>query len=155
MEEWPLHQRRQALVARIARELALGVDYFGYVTSIQASSLTDSQLVHVGRLARLERFRVDSPQISDSGLVALRGLTRLDWLDLRGGGTVTDAGLVRLSKLKSLERLHLYNARITDAGIVHLKGLTKLRFLYLGATEVTDAGAADLASSRPGLQIDR
>ncbi len=47
------------------------------------------------------------------------------------GTQVTDAGLVHLKGLTKLVRLDLQDTQVTDAGLVHLRGLTKLERLVL------------------------
>jgi len=62
---------------------------------------------------------------------------------------VTDVGLVHLKGLRKLDRLHLTGTQVTDAGLEHLKGLTNLEWLYLRSTQVTDAGVAELKKALP------
>ena len=50
---------------------------------------------------------------------------------------ITDAGLVHLKGLANLKWLNLAVTQVTDAGLVHLKGLTKLEGLNLARTQVT------------------
>ena len=45
---------------------------------------------------------------------------------------MTDAGLVHLKGLTKLQTLDLGSTKVTDAGLVHLKGLTQLQSLELG-----------------------
>ena len=40
---------------------------------------------------------------------------------------MTDAGLVHLKGLTQLQWLDLAETKVTDAGLVHLKGLTQLQ----------------------------
>ena len=54
---------------------------------------------------------------------------------------VSDAGLVHLKGLTSLQRLGLGDTQVSDAGLVHLKGLTSLQRLNLARTQVSDAVA--------------
>ncbi len=99
--------------------------------------------------------------VTDAGLEHLRGLTKLQLLDVgwvkkvkrlnswewhfRTGNTqVTDAGLQQLEGLTELQSLNLENTNVSDAGLVHLEGLTKLQTLNLCKTKVTDAGLEHL-----------
>ena len=68
---------------------------------------------------------------------------------------ITDAGLMHLKGLTNLEELGLSSTRVTDAGLVHLKGLTKLEKLGLVGTQVTDAGVAELQKALPKCRISR
>ena len=64
-----------------------------------------------------------------------------------------------MQNLKGLTRLQLLNLHrtpaITDAGLQHLKGLTQLQKLDLANTKVTDAGVKDLQKALPKLEIVR
>jgi hypothetical protein len=73
---------------------------------------------------------LDYAQVSDAGLVHLKGLTQFQWLSLNG-------------------------TKVSDAGLVHLRGLTKLQELRLYDTKVSDAGAHDLQKALPNVKIDR
>ena len=68
---------------------------------------------------------------------------------------VTDAGLIDLKGLTHLEFLVLSRTQVTDAGLAHLKGLTKLRVLELDYTEVTDEGVKGLKAALPKCRIFR
>jgi hypothetical protein len=90
-------------------------------------------------------------QITDAGLVHLKGMTRLWELDLYRT-KITDAGLVHLKGMTNLRELTLPN-QITDAGLVHLKGLAKLQTLHLEATKITGTGLTDLQTALPNCKI--
>ena len=87
--------------------------------------------------------QLGSSDVTDAGLVNIKGLTTLRWLQLRNT-KVTDSGLVHLEGLTKLQSLDLLNTNVTDAGLVHLKGLTQLQSLDLRSTAVTDAGLDNL-----------
>ncbi|MAV38472.1 MAG: hypothetical protein CMJ59_23800 [Planctomycetaceae bacterium] len=90
---------------------------------------SNEQLVYVKGLAKLETLDLQNcRQITDAGLLHLKGLANLTSLVL-AGTRVTDTGMVHLKGLANLETLLLDNTNITDAGLVHLKGLTKLGYL--------------------------
>ena len=69
------------------------------------------------------------------------------------GTDVTDEGLVHLKGLTKLETLGLGRTQVTDAGLVHLKGMTNLKRLYLHYTQVTAAGVAELKKALPKCLI--
>jgi len=73
---------------------------------------------------------LDATRVSDAGLVHLRGLTQLKWLDLTG-------------------------TQVTGSGLEHLQGLTQLQELTLSNTKVTDAGVAELQKALPKCSISR
>ena len=62
---------------------------------------------------------------------------------------ISDTGLVRLKGLTKLTNLYLNHTLVTDAGHVHIKGLTNLEKLELRQTQVTDAGVAELEKAMP------
>ncbi len=128
------------------------------VASIYFSSLTDADLRSLQepleRQPDLQVLVLGGTQISDAGLVPLRGLKQLLLLNLNDT-QVTDAGLVHLHGLTRLQYLSLDNTRVTDAGLVHLQGLTQLKTLSLANTPVTDAGRAKLQKALPNVEIGR
>ena len=96
-----------------------------------------SRRLHAGslealRVARPEAVGLARTNVTDAGLVHLKGLVRLSDLSL-GDTPVTDAGLVHLKGLHNLWRLDLGGSDVTDAGLVNLKACTTSR----GWTSVT------------------
>ena len=92
--------------------------------------------------------------VSDTALVNLAALPRLQILDLNNTH-VTDAGLIQLKGLATLEGLGLGATQVTDAGLKYLKRLPQLKTLYLRDTKITDAGAIDLERALPNCKIIR
>ena len=83
-------------------------------------------------------------------------LTNLKSLVIGGfGSQITDAGLVNLKGMTKVEELLLFCPKVTDAGLVHLTGLTNLQTLNLVGTKVTDAGVADLQKALPNCIISK
>ena len=68
---------------------------------------------------------------------------------------ITDAGLVHLKGLTKLELLNLNRSEITDAGLSHLKKLTNLQTLFLKDTKVTDAGIPELQEALPNCETTK
>jgi len=66
---------------------------------------------------------------------------------------ITDAGLEHLKGLTSLQWLDLRYTQITDTGLEHLKGLTSLQWLELNSTRVTDTGIKKLQEALPKCRI--
>ena len=103
--------------------------------------------------AQLKNFELRDSQVTDTGLVHLKGLTKLQTLGL-GRNQITGPGLVHLKGLANLRELLLEDTQITDAGMVHLVGLTELRELRLGIdTQVRGPGRAKLQEALPNLNI--
>ena len=77
--------------------------------------------------------------ITDNGLVQLKGMSKLQRLNLINATSITDAGMVHLKNLTSLKLLRLSGTAVTDEGLVHLKGL-QLESLYIPQGAQTDLG---------------
>lgn len=90
-------------------------------------------------------FHLSGKELTDEGLVHLKDIDGLIWLNL-ANTKISDDGLKHLAELKSLKRLHLEKTSIGDAGLAHLKDLTELEYLNLYGTQVSDAGLDHLAS---------
>jgi len=73
-------------------------------------------------------FHLANGKINDQSLAALKGLTVVCQLNLRGT-EVSDAGLAHLSGATGLTRLHLEKTKVTDIGLEHLQGLSNLEYL--------------------------
>ena len=117
-------RRAQAVVVRIK---------ISFRTTLRATQITDAGWMMV-------EIEGTTPW-----WVPLRGLTKLEKLDLSRCDQITDAGLVHLKGLTNLEKLDLsYCYQLTDAGLAHLKGLTNLEKLDLSWCDITDAGLAHL-----------
>jgi internalin A len=101
----------------------LGMDYFGHVVWVGLFHRgSDLEMIHVGKLSRLEILDLDESAVTDAGLIHLKGLTRLKRLDLRAA-KVTDAGLEHLKKLSGHPSIHLgwNKVRISDAALEELQ----------------------------------
>jgi hypothetical protein len=93
---------------------------------------TDATLKRLGRHRSLVGLTLGKAQITDAGLVHLRGLANLEWLHFNGYG----------------------RPNISDEGLVHLKGMTKLRSLKLGfCPRITSNGIADFKKALPNCGI--
>ncbi|MGH7170044.1 MAG: putative Ig domain-containing protein, partial [Gemmataceae bacterium] len=97
--------------------------------SLVGKQVTDDDLVLLRPLTTLTELRLVRLRITDKGLVHLKDLKELDYLDLRG------------------------NDGITDTGLAHLKGLPKLKTLRLLGTRVSDKGAAEFKKARPEVNV--
>jgi hypothetical protein len=97
---------------------------------------------------------LEHTQVSDAGLVHLKGLTGLKYLRL-SHTKITGTGLLHLKCLGNLQVLDVSNSPATDAGLEHLKGLTELGEFDLCGTKVKDAGVDKLQQALPGLGIIR
>jgi hypothetical protein len=83
-------------------------------------------------------------ELTDEGMVHLRGLDRLETLTF-SGTLVTDIGIAYVSELENLKSLSFYEVKLTDTGLAHLKRMTSLKRLSIHRTKVTDDGLAHLS----------
>jgi hypothetical protein len=111
----------------------IGIDYFGHATQVRL---------------------VATHQLTETELIQISHLSRLEELDLHRS-PVTDAGLAHLEGLTYLQSLHLYHTGVSDAGLAHLRGLARLRNLSIENTKVTDDGVRALQKALPKLTISR
>jgi len=110
-------------------------------------------LAHLAKLTSLESLSLEGAhEITDAGLLHLRGLSKLKHLHL-DCTNVGDPGLKHLERLASLRSLHLYGAKVTDAGVGHLAKLDTLRTLQVRRTQITAAGFARLHKALPNAEI--
>jgi internalin A len=89
--------------------------------------------------------------ISDSGLVHLRLLSKLENLSINGSD-ISDQGLVNLESLKNITRLSLLGNNVTKGGLEHLKGLTKLKELRIGSN-IKETDLTELRRALPACTI--
>ena len=94
-----------------------GADYFNNVAAVCLIRASEEQLIHVGKLGRIQNLMLSEPDMPDAWLAHLTGLT-------------------------NLSQLFLYSGHVTDAGLAHLEGLTNLSELDLACPQVSDAGLA-------------
>jgi Leucine Rich repeat len=122
----------------------LGQDFFVEVDFVFFDRpIADTELENVKGFSQLKSLDVEFANVTDAGLVNIKGLTKLQKLALGGrfGITrITDAGLENLKELTALQDLDLKGTKITDAGLKHLRGLTQLKKLDVADTQLTDAG---------------
>ena len=74
-------------------------------------------------MSQLRVLSLAKTNVTDAGLIHLRGLSQLVGLDL-SQTKVTNTGLVHLEGLKHLDSLGLADTQVTDAGLTHLWGFT-------------------------------
>lgn len=67
---------------------------------------------------------------------------------------IGDDDLAPLEDLPDLDNLYLGGTQISDAGLQHIKGLTELRSLWLGHTQIHDAGLKNLARMQQLSMLD-
>lgn len=147
-----------ATLGQIARvDTIEEIDFSPATTSLIPSpswkSVTDSGLVYLRKLPRLQRLNLSRTGVSGQCLASLSGLTQLRELKLIGV-PVNDNDLSHVNKLMHLECLSLDGATITDKGLTHLAGLVNLRFLSLSHSLVTGEGLDHLRRLGQLLHLD-
>lgn len=130
----------------------IGPDYFGHVTAVFSSHVSDAELAHIGHLSRLEYLILGNSPVTDAGLEQLERLESLRALNLQGT-RITDAGLAHLEKMPVLHELGLGDTEVSDAGIVYLEGLSHLTVLGLEKAGVTVVGFRRLQEALPKAKI--
>lgn len=120
----------------------LGNDFLSPVLSVKLpADASDADLASISCLRSLQWLSIWGP-------AARTGATRDS-----AEGNVTDAGLVHLRELSQLRYLDLRSTRMTDAGLIHLNGMASLEELYLPeGVEVADNGA-EMARRLPTLRV--
>ena len=94
----------------------------------------------------------DHAPLNDETLKALKGLTKLHYLDLRLW-KITDDGLKHLQGLGNLAQLSLDGTAVTDAGLMQLKGMQKLESISASETKVTKEGIAAFNKILPKCKV--
>jgi hypothetical protein len=131
-----------------------GDDCFGTaVCAYLTESASDSDLINLQALTRLEEVDLAETAITDAGLVHLQGLKLLRTLDL-SRTSVGNAGAARLSRMANLQSLDLSDTDFGDEGMAQLAALTELRRLGLRNTAVGDAGLVHLRGLRRLQSLD-
>ncbi len=112
----------------------------------QNRSIGDDGLAHVAHLKNLVQLDFCATSVTDKGMEAIAGLTKLKDLWMFEVPFVTDAGMKYVSGLHELKLLDVRrNPQLTDAMLPYLTGLTALEDLELGETAITDEGLRQLA----------
>ncbi len=107
----------------------VGPDQLSNVVRVELTrGASDTELIQIGRLNRLEVLFLSGFSVTDAGLAHLQSLNRLKALRL-GAGKVGDAGLAHLSGSQNLQELSLSIGPVTELGLVHLKGLPRLKLV--------------------------
>jgi len=126
---------------------------YGLYVRLDNTQLTDEGLVQLKGLTIVTELFLSNTQVTDAGLRHMKELPRLSSLQIRNTA-VTDSELEHLKDLPNIVYLDLGGTRVTDAGLQHLKGMTKLSSLMLAdCPQVTDKGVKELQQALPGLRI--
>ena len=107
------------------------------------------------KLTSLTSLDLGVCRLPASGMAALRQLTALTNLNLRGCRGQTERSLAALGALTALRYLNLYYTRLKDHGLAKLRPLTALTRLHpSGCTELTGEGLVALQPKAALASLD-
>lgn len=145
--------------------------------SLDPSGATDRDLEQIANCGNLWALDLSETHISDAGVSSLSRLSRLRTLVLKNCAVtddgarqiadgcptlrylefehapMTDAAVAEFARLPALEHLVLGHIPVTDSGIESLVGCSTLKSVSLRSTKVTAAGAAELRTKLPTLDV--
>ena len=111
------------------------------VSTPESSPTRDAEVVsQLRRLPGLTLLAIRGAQASDASIVHIRGMRRLEDLQINGAGGLTDAGAKTIGSLTSLKHLVVSHSRLTDRGLEQIAGLLRLETLYYDQNHATDRG---------------
>ena len=116
--------------------------------------LQDSDLAFLEHLPLLDRLLIDleTNSLTGASLRHLRGLSKLDWLWIRGLSTCTGQDLASLSNLQNLREVRIAGD-ITDAALESLMGPPRLNSLTIETgSPIRKETVTDLTKSHPGIE---
>lgn len=103
---------------------------------LETCSITNNNLINLATLinltlTNLTKLNLGGNLIGNEGLFHLKGLTKLNQLNLRQNYDIRDEGLNHLNELTNLTDLNLSNIKITCRAVEHLTTLINLQSLNL------------------------
>ncbi len=105
----------------IAEAIALGHRKADNMVILNDTQITNDDLKALENAPITRSLSIAGSQITDDGLVHLKNLKQLEYLDLKKNTRLTDAGLTHLEELKSLKQLILIGTQVTPAGVQKLQ----------------------------------
>jgi len=139
--------RPMAIVLGIVVALTVFLNTMGIMRSMRFTEIRIGDYYYSTELTKLS---LPNENLEDSDIEALKYMTNLRYLDLRGN-QITSVSV--LSELTNLTSLNLRHNQITDVSA--LKNLSELTYLYILANPVDSAQVDELASLLPNTAIDR
>jgi Leucine-rich repeat (LRR) protein len=107
---------------------------------LRGTWVTDTELLDVAQLPKLERLDLSHTRITDEGLLHLKPAKEIRDLNLFYAEQITDQGMAAIRDWKNLKRLNVRGTRIFDGTLAIVSGLTQLEALDISYTQVTDNG---------------
>lgn len=122
-----------------------------YSISFLGTEITDSELVHVGKLTGLRELDVSCSHIGDEGVALLKDLHDLRKINL-STTEITTRGIQSIAQLTTLEELVLDDTELGDEALAIIASLQRLTTLSLSFTEITNKGLSKLKEMK---QLER
>ncbi len=116
--------------------------------SLDGTSVTDEQLVHLKPLCNLRRLDLSaSSELTGAGLSHLKGMTGLRTLCLDDCTELADVAMAHAGELTGLRRMSVRDCDgLTDAGFAPVSNMNGLREIYLSYCDgLSDVGLAHVA----------
>lgn len=127
--------------------LSVSIDQSQMSAVLNGTLATDEQLAALSGITNLRSLRIESPVITNEGLLRVSELRDLETLSVRRNPLVTAAALKILRSLPRLRTLSLNGCEGIDDRIVDvLAPFTELRELDLHRTKVSEQGFTELRS---------
>ena len=123
---------------------------------LNGKQLTDSSIASLSAVQSLVGLDLWSPQFSDEALAATAVClaSRVEGLSLGKSSRFSDAGLIALRRLSSLKYIDVTYTQISDNALVHLKHMAGLKAIWLFGTRVSKNGAEELAAALPDCEVN-
>src|SRR5260370_30266203 len=116
---------------------------------LRGTWVSDTELLDLARLPKLERLDLSHTRITDEGLLHLKPARQIKDLNLYYAEQVTDQGITAIREWKHLKRLNLRGTRVSDGSLAIVGGLTQLEALDIADTQFTDNGLDALVPLTP------
>jgi internalin A len=126
-------------VARDAQGRITGVN-------LRGTWVSDADLRQITELPDITSLDLSLTHITDQGMQEIKGLQKVEDLNLYFTEYVTDEGIAAIKDWKHLKRLNLHGTKVGDTGLEHIAGITSLESLNVGSTLMTDVGLERLAN---------
>lgn len=107
---------------------------------LRGTWVSDTELLDLARLPKLELLDLSHTRITDEGLLHLKTARQIRDLNLYYAEQVTDQGMTAIRDWKQLRRLNLRGTRVSDGTMAIVGSLTQLEALDIAYTQFTDNG---------------
>ena len=112
---------------------------------LSGTAVTSAGLVFLKDLTNLQYLNLCLTAVSDEGFEHLAHLTRMRRMTVCSS-RISGSGFCHLTEMKQLESINLHSSPASDQGLEAIGKLTSLKRLEIVHTNVSDAGLAHIAS---------